>query len=336
MINEAGPVRIDLLGGTLDLAPINLILKDVYTLNLATSLKAEVSLEKTDFDGVEIISLDYDSQTKFSKSDFTEDNLRSDFFGPLRFVATILFHLNCYSNLKMTLKSGSPAGAGLGGSSSMGVTIYKAIARYKNESHTHEDMISEVKKIEAKDLECGPTGYQDYYPALYGGVLALKPTIKGVEVKQLFSPALKEFIENHVTLIFSGQTRLSGINNWEVYKAFFDGDKKTIDGLQEIADLSKKALQAIEKSDFDGFAEYIKEEGAQRTKLFPGIMTEEMTSFFKDASSINSNVGMKVCGAGGGGCFIVIHPPEVKKQLQSLISKFKMTELSFEVEPPLP
>ena len=37
-----GSVRVDLLGGTLDLNPINLILPNVVTLNLATSLKAKV------------------------------------------------------------------------------------------------------------------------------------------------------------------------------------------------------------------------------------------------------------------------------------------------------
>lgn len=335
MIKEEGSVRIDLLGGTLDLEPVNLILKDVYTLNLATSLKAEVTLEESDFDGVEIISLDYNSQKKFSKSDFTEDKLRGDFFGPLRFVATILFHLNCITNIKMTLKSGSPAGAGLGGSSSMGVTLYKALTRYKGEKCDREDTITEVKKIEAKDLECGPTGYQDYYPALYGGVLALKPGIAGIVVKQLFTADLKSFIEDHITLVFSGQTRLSGINNWEVYKAFFDGDKKTKEGLQKIADLSKKALLAIENREFDNFINFIKEEGSERTKLFPGILTAEMSSFFEEAKKINKQVGMKVCGAGGGGCFIVIHPPEVKKELVSLIEKSKMTELSFRVDSPL-
>jgi D-glycero-alpha-D-manno-heptose-7-phosphate kinase len=335
MIKEEGSVRIDLLGGTLDLEPINLILKDVYTLNLATSLKAEVNIEKTDFDGVEIISLDYDSQTKFSVKDFTEEKLRGDFFGPLRFVATILFHLNCVTNIKMTLKSGSPAGAGLGGSSSMGVTLYKAVAKYKGEVHTREDIIAEVKKIEAKDLVCGPTGYQDYYPALYGGVLALKPGIAGVEVEQLYSDELKSYIEDHVTLVFSGQTRLSGINNWEVYKSFFDGDAKTKQGLQAIADLSYKALLAIKSNEYDKFLSYIKEEGSERTKLFPGILTDEMMLFLEEAKKINTDVGMKVCGAGGGGCFIVIHPPEVSKKLESLIEKSKMTKLSFRVDRPL-
>ena len=61
MISVEGSVRVDLLGGTLDIAPINLILKKALTLNLATSLKAKVDifpLEREE-EGVEIHSKDY-------------------------------------------------------------------------------------------------------------------------------------------------------------------------------------------------------------------------------------------------------------------------------------
>ena len=58
-VEVVGSVRVDLLGGTLDLNPINLILPNVVTLNLATSLKAKVKVSEIDFDGIEIKSLDY-------------------------------------------------------------------------------------------------------------------------------------------------------------------------------------------------------------------------------------------------------------------------------------
>ena len=59
VVEVEGSVRVDLLGGTLDLEPINLILSNVVTLNVATSLKAKVQLEQMNFEGVQIISKDY-------------------------------------------------------------------------------------------------------------------------------------------------------------------------------------------------------------------------------------------------------------------------------------
>ena len=70
-----GSVRVDLLGGTLDIAPINLILKKALTLNLATSLKAKVEILPLEAkeDGIEIHSKDYNSIQFFRSSDFTQE-----------------------------------------------------------------------------------------------------------------------------------------------------------------------------------------------------------------------------------------------------------------------
>ena len=80
-VTAQGSVRVDLLGGTLDLNPINVILPNVVTLNLATSLKAKVNISYLDFDGVEVVSRDYNSTDRFKSSDFSEDNFQKGFFG---------------------------------------------------------------------------------------------------------------------------------------------------------------------------------------------------------------------------------------------------------------
>ena len=86
-LEVSGSVRVDLLGGTLDLNPINLILPNVVTLNLATSLKAKVKISPIDFDGVEIVSSDYQSTDRFLSRDFTPEKLRSGHFKNLTFIA---------------------------------------------------------------------------------------------------------------------------------------------------------------------------------------------------------------------------------------------------------
>jgi D-glycero-alpha-D-manno-heptose-7-phosphate kinase len=113
-VTVEGSVRVDLLGGTLDLVPINLILPNVVTLNLATSLKAKVTITPIDFDGVEIISLDYNTTERFKSSDFTAENLYESFFGNLTFIAHILNLFSLTKGVRMELESGSPPGAGLG------------------------------------------------------------------------------------------------------------------------------------------------------------------------------------------------------------------------------
>ena len=55
----SGSVRVDLIGGTLDIYPINVVLDDVYTINCATSLMATVEVEDFDDEKIVIDSKDY-------------------------------------------------------------------------------------------------------------------------------------------------------------------------------------------------------------------------------------------------------------------------------------
>lgn len=333
---SVGSVRVDLLGGTLDLNPINLILPDVVTLNLATSLKAKVKVTKIDFDGVEIISHDYGTTHKFKSNDFTDHNLRTNFFGNLTFIAHILHLFGIHREVSLELESGSPPGAGLGGSSAMGVTCYSALSRYLKIDFDRVDAIHKVNALEARILDCGPAGYQDYYPAMFGGVLALIAAPGRVIVEQLFTEELKNVLESHLTLVYSGETRLSGINNWEVYKAFFNKDKAVRDGMTKIAELSHNALGAIHQKNFTGVIDLIAAEGEERRKLFPGILTPTMQELYSEIKSANgSHLGMKICGAGGGGCFLLTHRPGDRSQIDNLIAQFKMKKLEFNVEKPL-
>lgn len=330
-----GSVRVDLLGGTLDIVPINQVLRNTITLNLATSLKAKVQVEEIDFEGVEFVSVDYDTTTRFSSVDFSNEDFDGETFGPLSFLAQILYHFKLTCGIRLTTESGSPPGAGLGGSSSMGVTVYKALCEFSNTEYIRQEAINTVQNIEAKILNKGPCGYQDYYPALYGGVLALKATDSGVVVEQLYSESFKKFIESHITLVYSGQLRLSAINNWQVYKDFFDHKNGVREGLATIRDLTYAAYRAIMEEQYDDFIILLCKEGAQREKLFENIVTDDMRNVYQKLQDQGHAIGMKVCGAGGGGCFLIAHAPHHRDDVLKELKKAKLKVLDFEVEPAL-
>ncbi|MBL7663945.1 MAG: hypothetical protein JNM93_02340 [Bacteriovoracaceae bacterium] len=333
---KEGSVRVDLVGGTLDLEPIHLILKNVVTINVATSLKAKVKLERNKENYIEIISEDYGTSQKFDKSEFNSENLyHSQHFGPMTFVCQILDYFNVTSGITITLSSGAPTGSGLGGSSAMGVTLVSALCELTEQKKSKLEMITKVKAIESRILNQGIAGYQDYYPALFGGILGLKAAVGEVVVDQLYSEDLKRFLEEHVTLVYSGQSRHSGINNWEVYKAFFDGKKETRQGMKEIADISYATYEAIKKKNYNDIIELIGKEGETRKKLFPGIESKEIQSFFSSLKKHHPKVGIKMCGAGGGGCFILVHPSTDAKDIQAAVVKAGMKVLAFKVDKPL-
>ena len=335
MIVEQGSVRIDLLGGTLDIHPINLVLPNAYTLNLATSLKARVELKEINFPGIRFITKDYGQTKEFKTEELNKANLDTALFGNFNFFVRILLLFKVKKNLEITLSSGSPPGAGLGGSSAMGITFYKAILKLLKIEEDKESIIRKVKDVEAILLDSGQTGYQDYYPALYGGVLALIPTVGGIKVSQLYSDKLKKEIEERMTLVFTGEMRFSGLNNWEVYKGFFNKNPAIRTGLANIAQYAKEAYDAITLKDWNAFFELIKKEGEEREKLFPQIVVDSQRKLLGEIRKEIKDVGMKVCGAGGGGCFILIHKNDEYPIIEKLVRSSTMSILDFTVEKPI-
>jgi len=333
-ISKEGSVRVDLVGGTLDLSPINLILPEVVTLNVATTLTAKVKVEMQPAAQVTFISKDYHSKKEFSLQTINGPELCHKEFEQLWFLAEIVRFFSPTVGLVITTESGSPPGAGLGGSSAMGVTVFSALADFFAKKYSPHEMVMIVKDIEAKILGCGPTGYQDYFPAIFGGILALLPQIGQVQVSQLYSEHLCQTLQRQLTLVYSGDSRLSGINNWEVYKGFFDGNVEIIKGLAQIAEISHATYQAILDKSFDQVAALIGREGEIRRGLFPNIFSPKMEVFFSQLKEMLPHAGMKVCGAGGGGCFLVVHAADQKDAVASLLKKHDMQELEFEILPP--
>ena len=233
------------------------------------------------------------------------------------------------------MSSGAPAGSGLGGSSAMGMTLYKALKKLQNGKYEIHKAVQQVKGVEGRILNQGVPGYQDYYPAMLGGVLSLTAKPGEICFEQLYTTDLKEFLEKHITLVFSGISRQSGINNWEVYKRFFDKEPIARQGLTEIANLSFKAYQAIKDKDYKLLLELIGHEGESRKILAPSIVPPEVDSLSLQLKEKFSNIGIKMCGAGGGGCFILTHNADDRESIIKMIEQAQMSVLPFEILKPL-
>jgi D-glycero-alpha-D-manno-heptose-7-phosphate kinase len=328
-----GSVRVDLVGGTLDLEPINLILPDVVTMNVATSLKANVVLTQTNIEKVVIVSKDYNKSYSFNVTEFTRENLfHTDHFKEMSFVCQILYLFNIKSNISIELSSGAPAGSGLGGSSAMGVTLYKALCEFTNTKLDIDEAVLKVKGCESRVLNQGVPGYQDYFPALCGGILALWGEPGKIRREQLYSKELKYFLEQRVTLVFSGIQRDSGINNWDVYKGFFDKNDNIRSCLENIAKVSAFAYKALKEKDFESLLTNISLEGESREALAKGITPDEIKNLYKTIKSVCPELGIKMCGAGGGGCFILTSTHDNQNRVKEMVLASNMQVLDFFIE----
>jgi len=292
------PCRADLAGGTIDLWPLYLFHPGALTLNFAVNIQTTCRITPLKGKQIHIRSLD----TKREESFASFDALRAAHRFRLPLAARLLQFFAPKEGLLIETDSESPAGAGISGSSALMIAATSALARFTGRNLTLEQMRVIAQNIEAQIIGV-PTGCQDYYPALYGGVSAIHLDADGIHREAV--PVPPEEIESRFVLAYTGAPRQSGINNWEVFKAHINGDRRVFRNFERICEIARDMHLALRTSDWDGVAQLLREEWKLRRTNAPGIATPLIDKLIAVAKRQGGKAA-KVCGAGGGGCVIFL------------------------------
>jgi D-glycero-alpha-D-manno-heptose-7-phosphate kinase len=174
-----------------------------------------------------------------------------------------------------------------------------------------------------------PTGAQDYRPALYGGVSAVELGVTGVHRVAL--PVEAGELGRHVVLAYTGASRNSGINNWDVTKRHIDGDQEVQKRFSRICEVAIAMRAALESGDWPEVGRQVAAEWENRKGLAPGVTTPAIDGMLEAARRAGAWSG-KVCGAGGGGCLFCIGPPERVPAIAQALREAGARVLDFSVE----
>lgn len=311
MIRSSAPTRIDLAGGTLDIWPLHLFFDNPPTLNAAINLYATVELKPRPDKRIVVFSKDLSLRVDFSSlHDFPERH-------PLNLILKTIKFYGPQKGLELTTDCQAPPGSGIGGSSALNIALHGALNAFTSEAtdsirYRKNQLIEIARNIETQVISV-PAGWQDYFPALYGGALSVRPGFSGVGFKQI--PLDLVEMTRRFVLCYTGKPRQSGINNWEVTKRTVDGDKKTIGHLKKIQQAARDMENVLFKQSLEGMAPVFAEEWKARKALAPGISTREMDGLIRCAMRKGA-LAAKVCGAGGGGCVAFIVKKDRKDRVE--------------------
>ena len=305
------PCRVDMAGGTLDIWPLYLHHPQAVTVNFAIDRYTTCEIETNDNKSVTLRSRDQNAEESFPSLAGMNGARRPK----LALLAYVLRHFAPEQGLTIQTHSESPRGAGIAGSSSLIIAVASALNKLTNSRHNLEKLREIAQNIEAQIIRV-PTGAQDYYPALYGGVSAVELGCAGI--RRVSIPVDPEELSERTVLAYTGEPRESGINNWEVTKAYIDGDRKVHRNFEQIAAIANGMRQALEKSDWQEAGRLLREEWSHRRKNAPGITTPAIDELVRVAKRAGA-MGAKVCGAGGGGCvFFLVERGAREKASQTL------------------
>jgi D-glycero-alpha-D-manno-heptose-7-phosphate kinase len=312
-------------GGTLDIWPLYLYHPGSVTVNFAVTRYATCTLETRADARIIVRSKDLTGEERFESLEALKASRRYRIPLP----AYLLRFFSPPTGLELDTDSEAPAGAGIAGSSTLIIAIVSVLNRLTGAGYRPEQLREISQNIEAQIIRV-PTGSQDYYPALYGGVGAVELGPVGIARKAI-SVDLEDFSER-VVLAYTGAPRQSGINNWEVMKAHINGERRVHRNFDQIAAIAQAMRRALEKSDWSEAGRLLRQEWEHRRRNIPGISTPLIDRLIRVARRAGA-VGAKVCGAGGGGCVFFLVERGAKQRVAAMIERAGATLLPVRVAP---
>ena len=312
IIESSAPPRVDLAGGTIDIWPLYLFHPGATTVNFALSLRARCTIETRD-DG-RIVLESRDRKVAF-ETDLSaiEDLLLEE---RLELVSKLVHFFKPTTGFHLVAESAVPAGAGLGGSSALAIAVIGALNRLVGNRYSQKKFVTIAANVESTVIKV-PAGFQDYYPPLFGSVSSVHFRPDGIEREALDIDV--DELEKRIAICYTGEPRLSGINNWEIFKKHIDGDGELFELFEGIRDSAKNLREALLADDWTRVSETMKNAYPNRKRLAPTITTPQM-DMLVDKALANGAEAAKVCGAGGGGCIAFLCSPGKKQEVESALA----------------
>ena len=205
---------------------------------------------------------------------------------------------------RISLENDFPVAAGLGGSSAASAALLGALSEWRGLSWRAAEIAEEGRRIEVEELGIAG-GRQDHYAATHGGALALTFTTS-VDVRRIrLTERARVALVGRSTLVYSGQSRISGDTITAVLGAYASGEPRVVRALSRMRDLAREMADSLEREDIDGVGELLGAHWGHQRVLHPSIPTPRIDEIVARARKAGA-LGAKAMGASGGGCVLVI------------------------------
>ena len=322
-VRAHAPTRIDLAGGTVDLWPLYLLVPEAATVNLAIDLYTEAAIDASPDDRWHVRERESEKSVSAASADELVHLEGAEIAGRL------LAFFAPARPLTITTHSQAPPQAGLGASSSLGISIAGALNGLTGFRYGSSELIEIVKDVEVELLRT-ITGAQDHYPPVFGGAHCL--WWKKLDHRREVLPVDAEQFQQRFLLAYSHQPHRSGATNWEVVKRFIEADPQTVAAVEKSGKTATLVRDALIASDLDRVASLIGEDWQARREMAPAVSSPELEELIAAASKAGATAA-KVCGAGGGGCMILAVPNGKRKNVTDAVVEAGGSILPYHLAP---
>ncbi len=319
IVRSKAPLRLGLAGGGTDVSPYS----DLYggaILNATISLYAYTTIEPRTDGKVVFTSPDaqleevYDSGMELPTDGYfvlakgVYNRVVKDFTG---------------KGLSLTLTShvDSPAGSGLGTSSTLTVSILGAFAEWLRLPLGEYDIARLAYEIERKDL--GLTGgKQDQYAATFGGFNFMefqqddKVIVNPLRIRQ----HLQNELAHNLLLYYTETSHVSAEIIEGQIRNVRGGKQQSIEAMHRLKEQAIRMKECLLRGDIDGIGALLNRGWEDKKQMTDGITNSLLDDIYNTAMHAGATGG-KVSGAGGGGFMFFYCPVTTRYGVEKALTE---------------
>jgi len=234
----------------------------------------------------------FEEESKFVWSKTEYASKTTQFTHPI--LRAVFAKYNLTKHIELVSIGDLPARIGLGSSGTFTVGLLNAIHKFLKIEVTPQQLAEEAYEIERFTLG-RKVGKQDQYVATYGGLRKYYITHDGIVTSEPVNTHIPTF-EKWLLLFYINQRQ---ITMEEAATAMSNTDH------EKISTISIKSLKSLENNNFQQYGQLLDEHWKIKSKYQPSLFASFIT-----LAKQHGAIGGKLCGAGGGGCILLVCPPE--------------------------
>lgn len=312
------PLRVSFAGGGTDLPEF---FKEEYGGVLSTTIDKYLYVtvkRHSEFFGEDIFRLNYSETERVNsiediKNDIARECIRFLEIDPPLYISTV---------------ADIPGASGLGSSASFAVGLLNALHVYCGERVSIAQLAEEAAKVEIEILR-RPVGMQDHYAAAFGGLNFYRFDRSGnvsVEPQRCGDGTIPTLF-SHMMMFWTGITRNAS-------SVLGEQKQNTPHKMDELTAMRDHALflhkLILTHYDPHEFGRILDETWQLKRELTDRMSSASIDTHYQRAREAGASGG-KICGAGGGGFFLFIVPPERQRDVRQALHD--LTEMPVSYEP---
>jgi D-glycero-alpha-D-manno-heptose-7-phosphate kinase len=310
-ISARAPLRIGLAGGGTDLDPYASLHGGVI-LNATINRYAYAFLKSIEKGQLEFVAMDRDASWSGTHEQLYQvpDDLKLHKAVFLRMSA--MAKADSPGGIRVSTYADSPAGSGLGTSSTIVVAMVQAMAEYFGIALGEYEIASLAWQIERIDCQLSG-GAQDQYAAAFGGVNFME---FHAEQRVIVNPLrIKESIlnnlESSLVLYFTGVSRQSANIIDKQTANMSNVNSVAIEALHQLKQQAHVMKEALLLGNIPMLADALRESWIAKKRTAGEISNSMIDQTYERAVKKGALAG-KISGAGGGGFMMFVVEPELR------------------------